>query len=102
MPGIRSKTNISKGALEAAPKLVAIGAFCIGVDQIDKAACNQRGVAVFNDPQQRSVCGGACSRRNHHAAAPYFCFRTNLHAETWNKTATASHEVRGRVLGIVG
>src|SRR6202007_488225 len=52
--GIRSKTNITNIALEAAPNLVAVGAFCIGVDQIDKSACNQRGIAVFNDPHSNS------------------------------------------------
>jgi D-3-phosphoglycerate dehydrogenase / 2-oxoglutarate reductase len=101
--GIRSKTNITRPALEAAPKLVAVGAFCIGVDQIDKQACNQHGVAVFNDPHSnsRSVAELALGeiimlqRR-------IFASSTELHRGTWNKTATGSHEVRGLVLGIVG
>lgn len=101
--GIRSKTNITPGAIESAPSLLAIGAFCIGVDQIDKAACNHQGIAVFNDPHSnsRSVAELALGeiimllRR-------IFAASTELHGGTWNKTASGCHEVRGLVLGIVG
>lgn len=101
--GIRSKTNITPGALESAPFLLAVGAFCIGVDQIDKAACSRQGVAVFNDPHSnsRSVAELALGeiimllRR-------IFAASTELHGGTWNKTASGCHEVRGLVLGIVG
>jgi D-3-phosphoglycerate dehydrogenase len=101
--GIRSKTNVTNGALESARSLLAVGAFCIGVDQIDKAACNQRGIAVFNDPHSnsRSVAELALGeiimllRR-------IFAASTELHGGTWNKTASGCHEVRGLVLGIVG
>ncbi|HEX4386728.1 MAG TPA: phosphoglycerate dehydrogenase [Myxococcales bacterium] len=101
--GIRSKTNITKAALEAAPQLLAIGAFCIGVDQIDRASCSQRGVAVFNDPHSnsRSVAELALGeiimllRRT-------FSASSELHGGTWNKTATGAHEVRNLTLGIVG
>ena len=48
--GIRSRTNVTGRALAAAPDLLAVGAFCIGVNQIDLAAASQRGVAVFNAP----------------------------------------------------
>ena len=48
--GIRSGTQITGRVLDAAPDLVAIGAFCIGVNQIDVAAASRRGVAVFNAP----------------------------------------------------
>jgi D-3-phosphoglycerate dehydrogenase / 2-oxoglutarate reductase len=101
--GIRSKTNITKAALEAAPQLLAIGAFCIGVDQIDRAACSQRGIAVFNDPHSnsRSVAELALGeiimllRRT-------FSASSELHGGVWNKTATGAHEVRNLTLGIVG
>lgn len=101
--GIRSKTTITKPVLEAAPALLAVGAFCIGVDQIDRSACSHRGVAVFNDPHSnsRSVAELALGeiimllRR-------IFAASTELHRGTWNKTATGCHEVRGLVLGIVG
>src|SRR5256885_10883650 len=57
--GIRSKTTVSAAALKAAPQLVAIGAFCIGTDQIDLAAAATAGVPVFNAPlsNTRSVVG---------------------------------------------
>jgi D-3-phosphoglycerate dehydrogenase len=101
--GIRSKTNITPGAIESASSLLAVGAFCIGVDQIDKAACNRQGIAVFNDPHSnsRSVAELALGeiivllRR-------IFAASTELHGGTWNKTASGCHEVRGLALGIVG
>ena len=101
--GIRSKTNITPEALESAPSLLAVGAFCIGVDQIDKAACSRQGIAVFNDPHSnsRSVAELALGeiimllRRT-------FAASTELRGGTWNKTANGCHEVRGLVLGVVG
>src|SRR2546422_11421945 len=52
--GVRSKTRITPAVLEAAPELVAVGAFCIGVDKIDRTASSERGIAVFNDPHSNS------------------------------------------------
>ncbi len=48
--GIRSNTMLTEAALDAAPDLLAVGAFCIGTNQIDLAAASSRGVAVFNAP----------------------------------------------------
>jgi hypothetical protein len=48
--GIRSGTHITERVLDAAPSLLAIGAFCIGVNQVDLAAASRRGIAVFNAP----------------------------------------------------
>ena len=48
--GIRSKTNVTEAVLDAAPDLVAVGAYCIGTNQIDLHAAASRGVAVFNAP----------------------------------------------------
>ncbi|MBP2681999.1 MAG: D-isomer specific 2-hydroxyacid dehydrogenase NAD-binding protein, partial [Deltaproteobacteria bacterium] len=48
--GIRSKTRVSADLLERAPELLAVGAFCIGTEQVDLEACSRRGVAVFNAP----------------------------------------------------
>jgi len=101
--GIRSKTTITKAALDAAGSLLAVGAFCIGVDQVDRAACSHGGIAVFNDPHSnsRSVAELALGeiimllRRT-------FAASTELHRGTWTKTAAGSHEVRGLLLGIVG
>jgi D-3-phosphoglycerate dehydrogenase / 2-oxoglutarate reductase len=101
--GARSKTRISDAVLEAAPELVAIGAFCIGVDKIDRGAASERGIAVFNDPHSnsRSVAELAMGeiillmRRTFEAS-------TRLHKGDWNKSSAGSHEVRGLTLGIVG
>ncbi len=101
--GVRSKTRITEAVLNAAPELVSIGAFCIGVDKIDRAAASDRGIAVFNDPHSnsRSVAELAMGeiillmRRT-------FEQSTQLHRGVWNKSAAGSHEVRGLTLGIVG
>ena len=101
--GVRSKTAVSRAVLEAAERLVAVGAFCIGVDKIDRGAANERGIAVFNDPHSnsRSVAELAIGeiivllRRTFQAA-------TEMHGGVWNKSATGAHEVRGLTLGIVG
>jgi D-3-phosphoglycerate dehydrogenase len=101
--GIRSGTQVTERVLSAAPHLLAIGAFCIGVNQIDLAAASRRGIAVFNAPfsNTRSVVELALAeiialtRRLTDKNA-------QMHAGLWDKSATGSHEVRGRRLGIVG
>jgi D-3-phosphoglycerate dehydrogenase len=101
--GIRSGTQITGRVLDAAPELVAVGAFCIGVNQVDLAAASRNGVAVFNAPfsNTRSVVELALAqiiamaRRLPEKSA-------QMHAGVWDKSAAGSHEVRGRTLGIVG
>jgi D-3-phosphoglycerate dehydrogenase len=101
--GIRSKTRITKTVLESARKLLVIGAYCIGVEQIDCAGCTERGIAVFNDPHSntRSVAELALGeiimlvRRVFHSSL-------TLHRGVWHKSAKGCHEVRGLTLGIVG
>ncbi len=101
--GVRSKTRITAAVLDAAPELVSVGAFCIGVDKIDRGASSERGIAVFNDPHSnsRSVAELAMGeiillmRRTFEAS-------TQLHGGVWNKSSAGSHEVRGLTLGIVG
>jgi D-3-phosphoglycerate dehydrogenase len=101
--GIRSKTEVTAKALEAATDLVAIGAFCIGTTQIDVAAASAQGVTVFNAPfsNTRSVVELALSeiialtRRLTEKSS-------NMHAGIWDKSADGAHEVRGRTLGIIG
>jgi D-3-phosphoglycerate dehydrogenase len=101
--GIRSTTFVTEQVLEKAPALQAIGAFCIGTNQIDLAAATGHGVAVFNAPYSntRSVVeitiGSiiALARRLMEKNAA-------MHAGVWDKSAKGSHEVRGRALGIVG
>jgi D-3-phosphoglycerate dehydrogenase len=101
--GVRSKTQVRAAALAAAPDLLAIGAFCIGTEQIDLDAAAKAGIAVFNAPfsNTRSVVELAVAeiialtRRLTEKNA-------GMHAGVWDKAADGSHEVRGRSLGIVG
>ncbi len=101
--GIRSKTQVTAKVLAAAPRLMAVGAFCIGTDQIDLPAAASAGIAVFNAPfsNTRSVVELALAeiialtRRLTEK-------NTGMHAGVWDKAAEGSHEVRGRTLGIVG
>ncbi len=103
--GIRSKTELPASLLSSptARDLVAIGAFCIGTNQIDVATATNKGVAVFNAPfsNTRSVVELALAeiialtRRLTEKNA-------DMHAGVWDKSATGAHEVRGRRLGIVG
>jgi D-3-phosphoglycerate dehydrogenase / 2-oxoglutarate reductase len=101
--GIRSATAVTERVLDAAPDLLAIGAFCIGVNQIDLAAASRRGVAVFNAPfsNTRSVVELALAEI---IALTRRLTEKNrqMHAGEWDKSAAGSHEVRGRRLGIVG
>jgi len=101
--GIRSKTQVTADVLAAAPDLTAIGAFCIGTDQIDLAAAGAAGVAVFNAPfsNTRSVVELALAEIIV-MARRLTEKNTGMHAGVWDKAATGSHEVRGRTLGIVG
>ncbi len=101
--GIRSKTTVTAPVLEAAPELMAIGAFCIGTNQIDLARASQLGLAVFNSPfsNTRSVVELAIAEII--SMARHLTDKNALmHAGVWDKSAKGAHEVRGRTLGIVG
>jgi D-3-phosphoglycerate dehydrogenase / 2-oxoglutarate reductase len=101
--GIRSGSQITERVLSQAPDLVAIGAFCIGTNQIDLAAAARRGIAVFNAPfsNTRSVVELALAEII--ALARRLPEKTaQMHAGVWDKSAKGAHEVRGRKLGIVG
>ncbi len=101
--GIRSKTRVTEDVLERAPRLLAIGAYCIGTEQIDLEACSARGVAVFNAPYSntRSVVELALGEM-------ILLLRgvvdrsAELHRGGWGKSAEGSHEIRGKKLGIIG
>jgi D-3-phosphoglycerate dehydrogenase len=101
--GLRSKTQVTRRVLEAAPNLLGIGAFCIGTNQIDLIAASEHGITVFNAPfsNTRSVVELAIAeiismtRRLTEKNAL-------MHAGVWDKSADGAHEVRGRTLGIVG
>ena len=101
--GIRSKTHITKKVLAHANRLMAVGAFCIGTNQIALKACAEKGVVVFNAPfsNTRSVVELAIGeiimlmRR-----IPLMS--SGMHQGQWNKSAKNSFEIRGKTLGIVG
>lgn len=101
--GIRSKTQISKKILDAAPRLQAIGCFCIGVNQVDLSAATKNGVVVFNAPYSntRSVAELVIG-------ASIMLIRKIIdknkaaHAGTWLKNASGSYELRGKTIGIIG
>lgn len=101
--GVRSKTQVSAEHLRDADSLLAIGAFCIGTDQIDLSAATEQGVAVFNAPYSntRSVVELALAEI---IALTRGMVEKNrlMHEGVWDKSAAGAHEVRGRTLGIVG
>jgi D-3-phosphoglycerate dehydrogenase len=101
--GIRSRTQLTAEVFAAGPKLVAVGAFCIGTNQIDLNAARERGIAVFNAPYSntRSVAELVLAEAvlllrgvpEKNAVA---------HRGGWLKSADNAYEVRGKTLGIVG
>lgn len=101
--GIRSKTQVTADALAKAEKLLTIGAFCIGTNQIDMNESNMHGVAVFNSPfsNTRSVAELVI-------AEMILLLRRaidknkNLHNGIWEKSSSGSFEARGKTLGIIG
>tara|TARA_R110000868_G_scaffold175564_1_gene412669 strand:+ start:24517 stop:26412 length:1896 start_codon:yes stop_codon:yes gene_type:complete len=101
--GIRSKTQVTKNVLDAANKLMVVGAFCIGTTQIDLDSCKKKGVVVFNAPYSntRSVVELAIGEIIM-LMRSVFTRSTEIHQGQWNKTAANSREVRGKNLGIVG
>lgn len=101
--GIRSKTQVTREVIERSPELVAIGAFCIGTNQIDLAAAAEHGVAVFNAPfsNTRSVVELAVGEIIAMTRRLTELDKA-LHAGVWDKSADGAHEIRGRTLGIIG
>ena len=101
--GVRSRTQLTAEIFEAAKKLVAVGCFCIGTNQVDLKAATSKGVAVFNAPfsNTRSVAELVIAEAilllrgvaEKNAAA---------HRGVWLKTAANSFEIRGKKLGIIG
>ncbi|HET6544105.1 MAG TPA: phosphoglycerate dehydrogenase [Chryseolinea sp.] len=101
--GIRSKTQVTKRVLDSANRLMVIGAFCIGTNQIDLETATKKGIAVFNAPfsNTRSVV--------ELAVAEMILLMRNIvdksakmHTGIWDKSAKGSFEVRGKKLGLIG
>ena len=101
--GIRSRTQLTRKVLESAPKLIAVGCFCIGTNQVDLQAATDLGIAVFNAPYS-----------NTRSVAELVIAETILmlrgipeknmvcHRGGWQKSAKGSYEARGKTLGIIG
>jgi D-3-phosphoglycerate dehydrogenase / 2-oxoglutarate reductase len=101
--GIRSKTRLSAAVLAGAPNLLAVGAFCIGTDQVDLAAASELGVAVFNAPYSNTRSVVELTLAEIIALTRRLTEKDQaMHAGRWDKSAAGAHEVRGRTLGIVG
>jgi len=101
--GIRSKTQITKEILENAPKLLAIGCFCIGTNQVDLRTATRKGVAVFNAPYSntRSVAElviGLCIM----LIRKVIDKQNAAHRGVWLKESKGCYELRGKTLGIIG
>ncbi len=103
MLGIRSKTEITPEVLAVAPRLLAVGCFCIGTNQVAVDRACDMGVPVFNSPfsNTRSVAELTISEIVA-LCRHLFAKSTKLHAGDWDKSADGAHEVRGLTLGIVG
>jgi len=101
--GIRSKTKVTKRVLDAAKKLLCVGAFCIGTDQIDLAYAATKGVAAFNAPfaNTRSVAEMVLAELIA-LARQMFDRSSECHRNFWNKKSGGCYEVRGKTLGIIG
>lgn len=101
--GLRSRTDLTAEVFAAAEKLVAVGCFCIGTNQVDLKAATQRGIPVFNAPfsNTRSVAEMVLGElllmlRGIPSA------NAKIHRGEWNKLAVGSYEARGKKLGIIG
>ncbi|GAA0309505.1 phosphoglycerate dehydrogenase [Psychrobacter aestuarii] len=101
--GVRSRTQLTREVLESANKLIGIGCFCIGTNQVDLDAARELGIPVFNAPYSntRSVAELVL-------AEAVMLYRgipeknATVHRGGWGKSAKNSHEVRGKTIGIVG
>lgn len=101
--GIRSKTELDSDILNANPHLLAIGAFCIGTNQVDLTRATSLGIPVFNAPHSntRSVAELIVSEIIA-LSRQLFDRSQRAHEGEWQKDASGSREVRGKTLGIVG
>jgi D-3-phosphoglycerate dehydrogenase len=101
--GIRSKTQVTARALAEARRLLSVGCFCIGTNQVDLAAANGRGVPVFNAPFSNTRSVAELIICEVIALARQLGDRSReVHEGRWRKAAAGSFEVRGKTLGVIG
>jgi D-3-phosphoglycerate dehydrogenase len=101
--GIRSATQLTAAVIDSADKLMGIGCFCIGTNQVDLDAAQQRGIPVFNAPFSNTRSVAELVLAETILLMRGIPFRNaQAHRGGWMKTAAGSQEVRGKTLGIVG
>ncbi len=101
--GIRSKTRITGKVLDEARRLLSVGAFCIGTNQIDLRHANRRGAPVFNAPFSNTRSVAELIIAEIVMLSRHLGDRVReVHTGKWRKVAVGSHEVRGHTIGIVG
>ncbi|HSD88600.1 MAG TPA: phosphoglycerate dehydrogenase [Kofleriaceae bacterium] len=101
--GIRSKTQVTPKVLDEARRLLTVGAFCIGTNQIALKHANQRGAPVFNAPFSNTRSVAELIIAEIVMLSRHLGDRVReVHSGQWKKVAVGSHEVRGHTIGIVG
>jgi D-3-phosphoglycerate dehydrogenase len=101
--GIRSKTQVTEKVLDEARRLLTVGAFCIGTNQIRLAHANKRGVPVFNAPFSNTRSVAEMILAEIVMLSRHLGDRSReVHEGKWRKVAVGSHEVRGHTIGIIG
>ncbi|WP_232630462.1 phosphoglycerate dehydrogenase [Methylobacterium sp. Leaf118] len=101
--GIRSRTRVTIGLLDAAPALVAVGCFSVGTNQVDLEAARARGIPVFNAPFSNTRSVAELTIGEIVMLLRRITPRSEAaHAGGWDKSADSAFEVRGKTLGIVG
>jgi len=101
--GIRSRTEVTEEVLEAADRLIAIGCFCIGTNQVDLRGAARRGVAVFNAPFSNTRSVAELTLAEAVMLLRGIADKSRAaHRGVWDKSAANAWEMRGKTLGIIG
>lgn len=101
--GIRSRSQLTREVFQSAKKLVAVGCFCIGTNQVDLAAATEHGVAVFNAPFSNTRSVAELVLAEAILLLRGIAEKSALaHRGVWKKSASGSYEIRGKKLGIIG
>lgn len=101
--GLRSRTQLTRDIFAAADKLIGVGCFCIGTNQVDLNAASERGIAVFNAPYSNTRSVAELVLAEAILLLRGVAEKSALaHRGIWQKSATGSYEIRGKTLGIIG
>ena len=101
--GIQSSTKINEELLKKAGRLISLGAFCIGTNQINLSIASQKGIAIFNAPYSNTRSVVELMIGEIIVLMRNIIDKNNLlHKGIWNKSTVNSHEIRGKTLGIIG